>query len=76
MYKRNKMKELKESYLIHVNTFMHAQYRRGVLTVYVQLAVFRVFYVVLLSHYDVLDVFHGEVIAERVVKKTLQLFHG
>lgn len=85
--KRNQINGLKESSPNHVNRLMGLQYytrartrskeyRRGVLTVYVQLAVFRVFYVVLLGHYDVLDVFHGEVITERVVKKTLQLFHS
>lgn len=30
----------------------------------------------LLRHDDVLDVFHGEVVAERVVKQPLQLVHG
>lgn len=44
---------------------------KGFLTVYVQLAILRVFYVVLLGHYNVLDVFHGEVIAERVVQEPL-----
>lgn len=32
--------------------------------------------VALLRHDDVLDVFHGEVVAERVVKQPLQLVHG
>lgn len=50
------------------------KYRRFFLTVYIHLAVLRVLYVVLLSHDDVLDVFHGKVIAEGVVQKPLQLF--
>lgn len=32
--------------------------------------------VALLSHDDVLNVFHGEVVAEGVVKQSLQLFHS
>lgn len=51
------------------------RYRRFFLTVYIHLAFPRVLYVVLLSHDDVLDVFHGEVIAEGVVQEPLQLFH-
>lgn len=49
--------------------------RRFLLTVYIHLAFLGVLYVVLLSHDDVLDVLHGEVIAEGVVQKPLQLFH-
>lgn len=40
------------------------------------MAVLRVLDVVLLRHDDGLDVFHGQVIAERLVKETLQLVHG
>lgn len=32
--------------------------------------------VVLLSHDDVLDIFHGEVVTESVVKQSLQLIHS
>lgn len=32
--------------------------------------------VVLLSHDDVLDIFHGEVVTERIVKQSLQLIHS
>jgi len=32
--------------------------------------------VTLLGHDDVLDVLHGQVVAERVVQETLQLVHG
>lgn len=46
------------------------------LTVDVHLAVLRVLDVVLLRHDDGLDVFHGQVIAERLVKQALQLVHG
>lgn len=44
-------------------------------TVNVHMAV-RTVQVALLRHDDVLDVFHGEVVAERVVKQPLQLVHG
>lgn len=44
-------------------------------TVDVHVAV-RTVQVALLRHDDVLDVFHGEVVAERVVKQPLQLVHG
>lgn len=53
-----------------------AAQKRGLLTVDVHLAVLGVLDVVLLRHDDGLDVFHGQVIAERLVKETLQLVHG
>lgn len=49
--------------------------RRLFLTVYIHLAVLWVLYVVLFGHDDVFNVFHGEVIAEGVVQKPLQLLH-
>ena len=49
--------------------------KRFSLTVDVHLAVLRVANVVLLRHDDVLDVLHGQVVAERVVQQSLQLLH-
>lgn len=46
------------------------------LTVDIHLTLFWVLDVVLLSHDDVLDVFHGQVIAEGVVQQPLQLLYG
>ena len=44
------------------------------LTVYVHVGLWAV-QVALLCHDDVLNVFHGEVVAESIVKQPLQLIH-
>lgn len=60
---------------MHINIRSVWKYRRLFLTVYIHLAVLRVLYVVLLSHDDVLDVFHRKVITEGVVEEPLQLLN-
>lgn len=56
--------------------FLQGWQDEAFLTVDIHLAVFGVLDMVLLGHDDVLDVLHGQVVAEGVVQQTLQFLHG